>query len=203
MTLEIAEPCGDNEPEFISTNPANNADVIKIEDINILNKFAKSGRYSHKVPADFIADGYTEPNEKDNGMYYVTRPHDITVTATENGTATASEAAALKGAEIEITTTPSEGYELDAITVKDADGAEITVTDKKFTMPAKDVTITVAFKKIQEPEPTPATPTEPEETKAEETPENPSTYDDIAIYFVVMGASLGGLAAVAITKKIF
>ena len=202
MTLEIAEPCGDNEPEFISTNPANNADVIKIEDINILTKFAKSGRYSHKVPADFIADGYVEPNEKENGMYYVTRPHDVTVDAATNGTVSASKATAMKGEEVEITTTPASGYELDAITVKDADGNAITVTDGKFTMPAKDVKITVTFKEIPA-EPTPAEPTPAEPTEPEEKPENPATYDDIAVYFVIMGASLGGLAAVAITKKFF
>ncbi|MBR5418847.1 hypothetical protein IK110_01175 [Candidatus Saccharibacteria bacterium] len=203
ITLIIGEACGD-EPEFISTNTENGADVIKIENFDIINKFVKGGRYSHKVPADFIADGYTEPNDKDEGgMYYVTRPHDINIAAATNGTVTASDDSALKGDEIELTITPADGYEIDAITVKDADGAAITVTNKKFVMPAKDVTVTVAFKKIPEEQPT--TPTIPEtpETPATdgENAENPDTYDDIAVWFVTMGASIAGLGAVIVMKK--
>jgi hypothetical protein len=75
----------------------------------------------------------------------------ITKTAAENGSfvvkagdAEVTEAA--EGTEITITATPAEGYELDAITVKDADDAEVTVTDGKFNMPAKAVTVTVTFK---------------------------------------------------------
>ncbi|MBR6961469.1 hypothetical protein IKH79_01760 [Candidatus Saccharibacteria bacterium] len=196
IALVIDEACGD-EPEFISTNTANNADVIKIENFDIINKFVKGGRFSHRVPADFIADGYVEPNEKDNGMYYVTRPHDVIVNAAANGTVSVSKATAMKGDEVKITATPADGYELDAITVKDADGNAITISDGKFTMPAKDVTITVTFKEA------PAEPTPAEPTKPEEKPENPATYDDVAIYFAIMGASLGGLASVAITKKFF
>lgn len=191
ITLVIDEACGD-EPEFISTNTADNADVIKIENFDIINKFVKGGRFSHRVPADFIADGYVEPNEKDNGMYYVTRPHDVIVNAATNGTVSASKATAMKGDEVKITATPADGYELDTISVKDADGNAITISDGKFTMPAKDVTITVTFKEATA-----------EPTKPEEKPENPATYDDVAIYFVIMGASLGGLAAVAISKKFF
>ena len=75
----------------------------------------------------------------------------ITKTAAENGSfvvkagdAEVTEAA--EGTEITITATPAEGYELEAITVKDADGADVTVTDGKFTMPAKAVTVSATFK---------------------------------------------------------
>ena len=57
---------------------------------------------------------------------------------------------------ITISVTPNTGYVVDAITVKDVDGVQITVTDNKFTMPAKDVTIDVTYKRygtvtIQQP----------------------------------------------------
>lgn len=75
----------------------------------------------------------------------------ITKTAAENGSfvvkageTEVTEAA--EGTEITITATPAEGYELEAITVKDADGADVTVTDGKFTMPAKAVTVSATFK---------------------------------------------------------
>lgn len=47
---------------------------------------------------------------------------------------------------ITVTPTPDTGYVVDAITVKDADNADVTVTSGKFTMPAKAVTVTVTFK---------------------------------------------------------
>ena len=57
---------------------------------------------------------------------------------------------------ITISVTPNAGYVVDTITVKDVDGVIITVTDNKFTMPAKDVTIDVKYKRygtvtIQQP----------------------------------------------------
>ena len=44
-----------------------------------------------------------------------------------------------------VTATPAEFYQLEAITVKDADNADVTVTDGKFTMPAKAVTVSATF----------------------------------------------------------
>ena len=63
---------------------------------------------------------------------------------------TASPTDAAEGDTVTLTVTPAEGYELDTLTVKDADGGDITVdADNKFTMPAKDVTVTATFKKIE------------------------------------------------------
>ena len=64
----------------------------------------------------------------------------------ENGTVKVNRTTAYEGDDVYVTATPAEGYELEAITVKDADGADVTVTDGKFTMPAKAVTVTVTFK---------------------------------------------------------
>ena len=63
-----------------------------------------------------------------------------------NGTVTASKTKAEAGEEITLTVTPSDGYAPDTLTVKDAGGADVTVTANKFTMPAKNVTVSAVFK---------------------------------------------------------
>ncbi len=66
----------------------------------------------------------------------------------EGGTLTASPRRTKEGAEVTLTATPSEGYEFNGDwSVKDSDGVEVSVTDGKFTMPAKDVTVSGSFKK--------------------------------------------------------
>ncbi|MBQ2663899.1 MAG: hypothetical protein IJG16_07105, partial [Clostridia bacterium] len=80
----------------------------------------------------------------------------ITATNPENGTYTVqvdgvNAASAEEDDEVTITATPAQGYELDTITVKDADNADVTVTAGKFTMPAKAVTVTVTFKALPTP----------------------------------------------------
>ena len=71
----------------------------------------------------------------------------ITVTAPVNGTVTTTPATeAEAGTEVTITATPTDGYVVDTTEVKDADNAAVAVTEGKFTMPAKAVTVTVTFK---------------------------------------------------------
>ena len=45
-----------------------------------------------------------------------------------------------------LTVTPAEGYELDTLSVVDADGHEIPVENNSFTMPDRSVTVTASFK---------------------------------------------------------
>ncbi len=70
----------------------------------------------------------------------------VNIAATTNGTVEPDKTKAAKGETITLTVTPADDYELDVLTVKDAEGKEITVTDNKFTMPASDVTISATFK---------------------------------------------------------
>lgn len=72
--------------------------------------------------------------------------YNITVAATTNGSASVSQAKAPEGTQITITATPASGYELESISVKDASGANVAVSNNQFTMPASDVTVTVTFK---------------------------------------------------------
>ena len=76
------------------------------------------------------------------------KPGEYTVTVAEsaNGSVAASAAAAHFGDEITLTITPDEGYELDTLTVTDANGDPVTVENNQFTMPASDVTVNATFK---------------------------------------------------------
>ena len=78
----------------------------------------------------------------------------VTVSSTKNGDVTISPKNASKGTTVTITVDPDKGYELDAITVKDASGMNVKLTDKgngkyTFTMPASKVTVSAEFAEIQ------------------------------------------------------
>ena len=72
----------------------------------------------------------------------------ITCADAKNGTVKTNTNTANVGDEITVTATPADGYELDTLTVKDADGNDIEVDDNGFEMPASDVTVSATFKKI-------------------------------------------------------
>ena len=63
----------------------------------------------------------------------------------EHGSISASVEEAVEGANIILTATPDEGYELDAWTVTDAANNPIEVVGNHFVMPASDVTVSASF----------------------------------------------------------
>ena len=86
-------------------------------------------------------------------------PLAITVAKVQNGQVTVDPTAAYEGETVTITATPSEGFEVDTVKVtyageNEGDPAvDVTVDkDNTFTMPAKDVTVTVTFKKAEAPQ---------------------------------------------------
>jgi len=72
----------------------------------------------------------------------------ITVTPPTNGTASVSGAYSyyIVGDAITVSYEPAEGYVLDTVTVTDSSAGNVTVTNNKFTMPDKNVTVAVTFK---------------------------------------------------------
>jgi glucan-binding YG repeat protein len=71
----------------------------------------------------------------------------ITCADAENGTVKTNTNTANVGDEITVTATPADGYVLDSITVKDADGNVIELNaDNEFRMPMSDVTVSATFK---------------------------------------------------------
>ena len=75
--------------------------------------------------------------------------YNVIINSVVGGKLSATPASAEAGTEISLTATPDEGYEFNKDwSVIDSDNVEVTVTDGKFTMPAKKVTVTGSFSKV-------------------------------------------------------
>lgn len=113
---------------------------------------------SFTVPTDknvTIGDDYeqpgTDPGTNPSGVsgYAISVPSSSSI---QGGTVTVSPKQAAKGDTVTITVKPDEGYELDRLTVTDAKGNELALTDAgggkyTFTMPGANVKIEVSFRK--------------------------------------------------------
>ena len=78
--------------------------------------------------------------------------HTVTVTSGGNGTASASPAKAVAGAEITLSATPDKGYHLKEWQVESPAG--LVITNNKFTMPDTNVAIKAIFEEDAPPAPT-------------------------------------------------
>ena len=100
---------------------------------------------------DFVIDGNGTPATTANIAGQTITPagaHNITVTASENGTVTAPSKA-FADETVTLTVTPAAGYVLKSVTAMGADETAITVTNNQFTMPDSAVTVTAEFEKEQ------------------------------------------------------
>ena len=94
------------------------------------------------------ADGSSYTATADTTLYALWSAvpvYNVTVSANNNGTVTATPATATAGTEITLAATPNTGYEFVSYTVTAADGSSVTVTDGKFLLPSKNVTVTATF----------------------------------------------------------
>ena len=81
--------------------------------------------------------------------------YSVSVSSVSNGSVTVSPKNASKGATVTITVAPNEGYELGSLTVTDANGNRISLTNAgdgkyTFTMPSSKVTVTANFTAVEE-----------------------------------------------------
>lgn len=75
--------------------------------------------------------------------------YNVIINSVVGGKLSATPASAEAGTEISLTATPDEGYEFNKDwSVIDSDNVEVTVADGKFTMPAKNVTVSGSFSKV-------------------------------------------------------
>ncbi len=77
----------------------------------------------------------------------------VDVATVAHGSFSASPASVAEGDPVTVTASPEEGYETASVTVTDADGALVQVTEQAdgtfaFTMPASNVTVSGAFQKV-------------------------------------------------------
>lgn len=93
-----------------------------------------------------IPDGYRVV--KNGDWYTVGKENTITVKETENGTISVTQATAVVSEVVGLTTKANEGYKLANLTVTDANGKVVTVTNNEFTMPDCAVTVVAEFAKV-------------------------------------------------------
>ena len=79
----------------------------------------------------------------------------VSVSSVSNGSVTVSPKNASKGATVTITVAPNEGYELGSLTVTDANGNRISLTNAgdgkyTFTMPDSRVTVNATFTEVED-----------------------------------------------------
>ena len=77
--------------------------------------------------------------------YKITK-YNVEITTPEHGALSVNPDNYAKGDTVTLVVTPDKGYELDKLTVKDADNKDVTVKDNKFTMPAGKVKVSATFK---------------------------------------------------------
>ena len=108
-----------------------------------------NGDANHKEASDTCQVSVTRRSSS-GGSSSSDRSYAVTAPSTKNGDVTVSPKNASKGDRVTITVTPDKGYELDKLTVKDASGNKLKLTDKgngkyTFTMPGSKVTVSAEF----------------------------------------------------------
>ena len=109
-----------------------------------------AGTQETTVEAETIAK-LTRPSSGGSSSHGDRDPsYAVTAPSTKNGDVTVSPKNASKGDRVTITVTPDKGYELDKLTVKDASGNKLKLTDKgngkyTFIMPGSKVTVSAEF----------------------------------------------------------
>ena len=125
------------DPDNHTFNSANN--FVAGNRTTVTSEELSNGVYSFKFT-------YTPSSGSGSTSSYYT----VTVASTKNGTVSASTKSAAKDEVVTVTVKADNGYELDKLTVTDANGNELKLTDKgdgkyTFVMPKSRVTVTATF----------------------------------------------------------
>ena len=148
--LAKANALNKNSYQDFSTVEKAIADVVRDKNITEQSKVDAMA----KAIEDAIAGLVPRPSSSSSSSSSSKPSYSVTAPGTaENGSVTVSSKNATKGSTVTVTVKPNDGYQLDKLTVADAKGDTISVTDKgngkyTFTMPASKVTVTPIFVKI-------------------------------------------------------
>ena len=159
ITLKTVEPNSNGAAAQYSKDGGKTwQDSAEFTDLTSNTTYTFAVRYAEKAPyaasaasatAEFSTLYRSSGGSSSSGSSYA-----VSTPSTKNGDVTVSPKNAKKGDTVTITVTPDKGYELDTITVKDASGNKLKLTDKgngkyTFTMPASKVTVSADFAEIQ------------------------------------------------------
>ena len=119
---------------------------------NVSLENANSAETTFTMPTENVelTAVYTPVSTSSGGGGGGAASYSVSTSSTTNGTISVSPKSAAKDATVTITVKPNDGYVLDTLTVKDANGKTVDVTKKSeteytFVMPASKVTISAAF----------------------------------------------------------
>ena len=188
--LYEATPETPNDSSIITINvnggnfEGTNGDAIHSDN---KTNFVTSGTFNKNLDETLLKSGVVTKEE--NGVYLTGKENKVIISTPTNGKVTADKTVAIAGETITLTITPDEGYEIDKVTVEDAQGSTIKVTNNKFTMGKYDTGVVVTFKKVANTN---------EEIPA--IPEVPKTFDNITTYIVLGIFSI--LASLKITTEL-
>lgn len=149
---------------------------------------------------------FTMPAEKVTvSATFKAKEYAITSEEAKNGTFTVAGDKTV-GATQTITATPSEGYEVDTVTVKDKDGKEVKTTKKDaktytFAMLSGGATVKVTFKATKSDDNTKPGDTKPGATDGDNNGGNGNDNKDTGIALAVAPVVLAGACAVVLAKK--
>lgn len=136
IVYKVTVPAAYNS--IIFNNGSNNKQTGDITGENLANGYLYIYNQSSPTANVEIIKNYTEP---------ATQKYNITVASNiTNGTVTPSKTSLAAGEKFTVTAKPNDGYELDAVTVKDASDNDIKPNnDGSYTMPASNVTVSATF----------------------------------------------------------
>lgn len=145
--FKVVKVAADGENDPVLTWLGGNNVTITAEMLGEEIQLAETGQnvaFSNAGTYGFSFDPVTGILVVTGDFYY-----NITVAETTNGTVTTNPADKAKaGAEVAVTVTPADGYEIESLTYTVEGGEPVAIEDNKFTMPAADVTINATFKTI-------------------------------------------------------
>ena len=140
---QIKHISSDGSVEYFLKTAKRGANTFEIKDGCAVFTITKFSTFELSSTVTYVEPSYYSGSSSDP-------TYSVTVDKTENGSVTVSPKNASKGDTVTVTVKPDSGYVLEALTVTDKNGNELTLKDKgdgkyTFTMPAGKVEVKATF----------------------------------------------------------
>ena len=140
---QIKHISSDGSVEYFLKTAKRGANTFEIKDGCAVFTITKFSTFELSGTVTYVEPSYYSGSSSDP-------TYSVTVDKTENGSVTVSPKNASKGDTVTVTVKPDSGYVLEALTVTDKNGNELTLKDKgdgkyTFTMPAGKVEVKATF----------------------------------------------------------